>query len=257
MIIATFNPKGGAGKTTTAVNVATLLAGMGKRVLLVDLEADLNASISLGVRPGDVHPSIADVLLHRARPSAAMREVPSVPNLQLITGSPALVQMDSGLRNVREPERRLADIVKPLAAQFDVVVLDAPSGYSTLALSVPLAADELIVPLRAEYLSLESVAQFLTWYRDRHAEHHALARLTGILLTMVDYRRQATREIVDMIRLHNRPGVFRTEIPPDPRAAEAPSYGVPLVSYAPSARASLAYQRLTREILTRIRRDAA
>jgi len=251
MIIAAFNPKGGAGKTTTAVNVATVLAGMGRSVLLIDLEADLNASISLGIRPGDAHPSSAELLLHQRRPADAVREVSGVDNLYLITGSPALAGMDAGLRNVRQPERRLADIVKPLASQFDVIVLDAPSGYSQLALSVPIAADELIVPIRAEYLSLESLAQFLSAYRDRQTARGALARVTGILLTMVDYRRQATREIVDIIRLHNRRGVFRTEIPADPRVAEAPSHGKPLVAYSPRSRASRAYEQLTSELLKR------
>ena len=254
MIIAAFNPKGGAGKTTTAVNVATVLARRGRKILLVDLEADLNASISLGVRPSDASPSSAELLLHQHRAADAVRPVEHIDNLYLITGSPALAQMDAGLRHVREPERRLADVIKPLAAQFDVIVLDAPGGYSQLALSVPVAADELIVPLRAEYLSLESLAQFLRSYRDRIAGRGGLARITGILLTMVDYRRQATREIVDIIRLHNRRGVFRTEIPADPRVAEAPSHGKPLVTYAPRARASHAYEALTTELLTRARR---
>src|SRR5688572_3649570 len=253
MIIAAFNPKGGAGKTTTAVNVATLLAQSGKSVLLIDLEADLNASISLGVRRTDASPSIADVLLHQRRAIDAVRTVDGVRNLHLITGSPQLARMDFGLRNVRQPQRRLADDIKPLAARFDIIVLDAPAGYSLLGLSVPLAADELIVPLRAEYLSLESLAQFLRWYRDLRADG-ALARIAGILLTMVDYRRQATREIVDIIRLHNRRGVFATEIPSDPRVGEAPSHGIPLVLYARSSRATVAYQRLTAEILTRAKR---
>jgi chromosome partitioning protein len=256
MVIAAFNPKGGAGKTTTAVNVATVLAGLGKSVLVVDLEADLNASISLGVRRTDVHPSIAEVLLREERPGEAVRDVDGISNLYLITGSPALARIDDSLRHVRQPEQRLADIVKPLASQFDFIVLDAPAGYSLLALSVPVAASELIVPMRAEYLSLESVAQFLRWYRGQHASRQALARVTGILLTMVDYRRQATREIVDIIRMHNRRGVFATEIPPDPRVAEAPSHGVPLVRYARSSRAGKAYERLTAELLQRLRRRA-
>jgi chromosome partitioning protein len=254
MIIAAFSPKGGAGKTTTAVNVAAVLARSGKSVLLVDLEADLNASISLGVRPTDASPSIADVLLHQRRAADAVRTVPAIRNLGLITGSPQLAAMDVRLHHVRQPERRLADVVRPLASQFDVIVLDGPPAYSLLGLSVAVAADELVVPLRAEYLSLESLAQFLRWYRDRHRDRRGLARITGILLTMVDYRRQATREIVDMIRLHNRRGVFSTEIPPDPRVAEAPSHGVPVVVYAPSSRGSAAYDRLTAEIVRRVAR---
>ncbi len=177
-------------------------------------------------------------------------------NLFLITGSPALARMDRSLRNAREPERRLGDAIKPLATQFDVIVLDAPAGYSLVARGVPMAADEIVVPIRAEYLALESLAQFLTWYRDLLAERRASARLGGILLTMVDYRRQATREIIEMIRRHNRRGVFTTEIPLDQRVAESPSHGLPVVAYAPAARGSRAYRQFTAELLDRSTRRA-
>jgi chromosome partitioning protein len=253
MIIAVYNPKGGVGKTTTAVNTATVLAGSGRSVLLVDLEADMNASISLGVRPNDVRPSIVELLLRERQPADAVRRIAGVPNLHLITGSPALAQMDVALRNVRQPERRLADALRPLSRSFDVVMIDAPAGFSLLSLSVPGVAEHLIVPIRAEYLSLESLAHLLHWYRDRRASRKAVARITGILLTMVDYRRQATREIIDIIRMHNRRGVFQTEIPLDPRVAEAPSHGVPLVRYSRS-RARSAYHRLVVELETRIAR---
>lgn len=251
MIIAAFNPKGGSGKTTTAVNVAAVLASMGRRVLLIDLEADLNASISLGVRPADARPSIAEVLLRERRAADVIRSVRGTPNLFLITGSPELARMDRSLRNAREPERRLADAIKPLKSQFDHILLDSPSGFSLIARSVPVAADQLVVPIRAEYLSLESLAHFLAWYRDLHTERRTAAHLCGILLTMVDYRRQATREIVEIIRLHNRRGVFTTEIPQDQRVAESPSHGLPVVEYAPASRGSRAYRQFTAELLER------
>jgi chromosome partitioning protein len=257
MIVAAFNPKGGVGKTTTAVNVAALLAGMGRSVVLVDLEADMNASISLGVRPGDASPSISDALLHHRRSVAPVRPVKGVPNLHLITGDPALAQIESALRHVRQPEQRLADVVRPLVNRFDTVVLDAPAGFGVLAQGVLLAADHCIVPVRAEYLSLESLAHFLRWYRDRRGTRKGIAQLAGILLTRVDYRRQATREIVDILRAHNRRGVFRAEIASDPRAAEAPSHGAPLVTYAASSPAARAYRRFTREFLQRIAHPAS
>lgn len=253
MILAAFNPKGGVGKTTMAVNVAAVLARMGRSVLLIDLEADLNASISVGVRPGGGRPSIAELLLHEARPEDAIQPVAGVSNLHLIAGSTALTRIDDALRNVRQPERRLADVVRPLSRQFDEVVLDAPCGFSLLPTSVPLIAQHLVVPIRAEYLSLESLAHFLRWYHDFRASRRAAARIAGILLTMVDYRKQATREIVDIIRVHNRRGVFRTEIPHDPRVAEAPSHGIPVVEYTTS-RAAQAYERLTAELLKRTAR---
>jgi len=254
VILAAFNPKGGSGKTTTAVNVAAVLASMGRTVLLIDLEADLNASISLGVRPSDAQPSIAEVLVREERPAAAVRPVDGAKGLFLITGSPALVRMDATLRNIREPERRLADVIKPLMPQFDTIILDSPAGYSLLARSVPLAADQLIVPIRAEYLALESLAQLLSWYRDFHAERKTAARLAGILLTMVDHRRQATREIIDIIRRHNRRGVFATEVPQDPRVAESPSHGLPIVAYSPASRGSRAYRQFTAELVKRTAR---
>jgi chromosome partitioning protein len=252
MILAVHNPKGGVGKTTTAVNVAAAMAGMGRKVLLVDLEAYAGSSISLGLRPRDLRPSIADVLLDRVKPMDAVRSLPRFPNLHLVTGSLALTQIDAALHELRHPERRLADVVHPLGTAFDYVILDSPVGFSLVPFSVPFAAQHLVVPVTASYLPLEALAQFLRWYRDLRRARKGLASLLGIVLTFVDSRAQATREIVDIIRVHNREGVFKSEIPRDPRVTEAPSHGQPLVAYAPASRASVAYQRLTGEILHRL-----
>src|SRR5215216_6327822 len=129
MILAVHNPKGGCGKTTTAVNVATELARRGRSVLLVDLEADMGASISLGVSPSDKHASIFDLLLNHRRPADAVRAVPGVANLQLVSGSPALAGVGDALRNARQPERRLADTIRPLAASVHDVVIDSPANF--------------------------------------------------------------------------------------------------------------------------------
>ena len=253
MILAIYNPKGGCGKTTTAVNIATELARRGRSVLLVDLEADMGASISLGVGPSDKHASVFELLRNERRPAEVVQPVPGIANLQLVAGSAALAGIDGALRNARQPERRLGDCIRPLATSVDDVVIDSPSNFTVLSLSVPSFAQHLVVPIRADYLSLESLAHFLRWYRDYGNGRAGMAHLSGILLTMVDYRREATREIVDIIRVHNRRGVFRTEIPDDPRAPEAPSHGIPLMLYARS-RAMRAYQRLTTELLQRVDR---
>jgi chromosome partitioning protein len=253
MILAIHNPKGGCAKSTTAVNVATERARRGRSVLLVDLEADMGASISVGVCPTDRSASIVDLLLNRRRAGDVVRPIRGVPNLHLVAGSPALADIAATLRHVRQPERRLADSIRPLAAAVDDVVIDSPSNFTILSMSVPSLADHLLVPIRADYLSLESLAHFLRWYRDRGGGRATMARISGIVLTMVDYHREATREIVDIIRVHNRRGVFDTEIPADPRAAEAPSHGTPLVLYSRS-RAARAYTQLTTELLQRIAR---
>jgi chromosome partitioning protein len=123
-----------------------------------------------------------------------------------------------------------------------------------LSLGAAALAEHLLVPIRADYLSLESLAHFLRWYRDRSAGAPHAARIAGILLTMVDHRQEGTREIIDIIRMHNRRGVLRTEIPVDPRASEAPSHGVPLMLYARS-RAARAYERLAVEVIQRVGRS--
>src|ERR1051325_2786301 len=126
MILAVYNPKGGCGKTTTAVNLATDPARRGLSVLLVDLEADMGSSISVGVGPSDTGLSIFELLLNQRRPGDAVRAVAGIPNLRLVAGSPALAEIDAALRNARHPERRLADCIRPLASSMDVVVLDSP-----------------------------------------------------------------------------------------------------------------------------------
>jgi chromosome partitioning protein len=254
MILGVHNPKGGTSKTVTAVNVAAVLAGMGQQVLLVDLEAYAGSSISLGVAPADLRPSIADVLLGHTRIQEAIRPVPSISSLHLLTGSPALTDIDRTLADARSPERRLAELLRPLNASFDAIILDAPNGFSLVAQSVPFAAQHLLVPVPPSYLPLEALAQYLRWYQLLRTRRKGLATLLGIVLTQVDHRVAATREIIEIIRVHNREGVFPTEIPRDPRAAEAPSHGVPLIRYAPRSAAADAYHRLTREILHRLSR---
>ncbi|MGH9347585.1 MAG: ParA family protein [Vicinamibacterales bacterium] len=256
MIVGVHNPKGGVGKTTTAVNIAAVIAALGRRVLLVDLEPYAGSSISLGIAPADLRPSIADVLAGHLQAQQAVRAVAAVPNLSLLTGSPALTRIDQTLAQFRQPERCLAEIVRPLNAAFDVVVVDAPNGFTLLAQSVPYAAQHLVVPVTPFYLPLEGLAQYLRWYQALRTRRKGLATLAGILLTQVDYRVPATREIVEIIRLHNRDGVFTTEVPRDSRAIEAPSHGLPLVLYAPRSPASDAYRRATSEILQRLTRRA-
>jgi chromosome partitioning protein len=256
MVVGVHNPKGGTGKTTTAVNVAAVLAAMGRRVVLIDLEPYAAASISLGVAPADLRPSMADVLLGHTRIQDAVRPVPGIGMLQLLTGSPGLMDIDRALTQARAPERRLADVIRPLGTAYDVVIIDAPNGFSLLSHSVPYASEHLLVPVPPSYLPLEGLAQYLRWYQALRMRRRGLATLLGIVLTQVHYGAAATREVVDMIRAHNRDGVFDTEIPRDPRAAEAPSHGVPVTIYAPRSAAAAAYGQLAREMRQRLSRRA-
>jgi chromosome partitioning protein len=254
MIVGVHNPKGGTGKTLTAVNVAAVLAGMRRRVLLVDLEPYAGASISLGVAPADLRPSTADVLLGHTRVQDAVRPVPGLGSLWLLTGSAALADLDRTMSDSRVPERAVADVIRRLDTSYDIIIVDAPSGFSLASRSVPFAAEHLLVPVTPSYLPLEALAQYLRWFQMLRTRRKGLATLLGIVLTQVDRRTAETREIIDIIRVHNKDGVCATEIPRDPRASEAPSHGVPLTLYAPHAPATVAYRRLTDEILHRLSR---
>ncbi len=152
------------------------------------------------------------------------------------------------------PENRLAETIRPLDALFDLIILDVPPGNWPEALSASIAARHLIVPVTAEYLAIESLAEFLRSYRELRLKHKGLATLLGIVLTMVDNRARVTREIVEILRNHNPEGVFRTEIPWELRAVEAPSHGEPLVRYAPRTPAAAAFRRLAAEMLRRLAR---
>jgi chromosome partitioning protein len=257
MIVAVHNPKGGVGTTTTAVNIAAVEALKGRRVLLVDLAATASASISLGARPERLRPSIADVLANPMLASNATRPVGRVDDLDLLPGSLRMAEIETTLRHARQPERRLGDAIRPLEAHYDLIVLDAPSGFSLMSRSALATAQHLIVPVAAEYLAIEGLAQYLRWLREFRRTRGSLAKLLGIVLTMVDYRAPATREIVEILRTHNRRGVFDTEIPHDPRALEAPSHGVPLVSYARRCRAARAYGGLVEEVRSRVKPHSA
>src|SRR5258705_5499063 len=144
MILAIHNPKGGSGKTTTAVNIATELAQRGRSVLLVDLEADMGASISLGVGPTDKRPSIYELLLNQRRPGDALRPVAGVPNLHLVAGSPALAGITAALRKARQPERRLGDAFRPLASSIDHALIRSPNNLTVASLCVPPAGRHLV-----------------------------------------------------------------------------------------------------------------
>ena len=203
MIIAAFNPKGGVGKTTTAVNVADRpRRDSGRSVLLVDLEADLNASISLGVRPARRAPSIAELLLRQQRPADAVREVAGIDEPasdHRVAGAGADGRRPAQRRGNRSGGSPTSSSRWPRSSTS--IVLDAPSGYSLLALSVPIAAD---APDRADprRVPVARIAGAVSRAGIAICTRRAGARRAsrGILLTMVDYRRQATREIVDIIR---------------------------------------------------------
>jgi chromosome partitioning protein len=240
------------GKTTTAVSLASTLAGRGNRVLLVDLDSQCSASFSLGVSRRDLAPSSADLVLRGASAPSLIRATP-VPNLDLITSSVDLMAADVELVRKTGYTLRLRDGLDAVRERYDFIFLDCAPSLSVVPLSALVASDAFVVPVVPQFLAVEGVQNLLDAV-DRLALRsggHAPEPL-GIVMTMVDYRNRATRENVDLVRATFGSLVFAVEIRVNVRLAEAPGAGKPIVAYDPSSTGARAYGLLAEELLARV-----
>ena len=245
MILAIINNKGGTGKTTSAVNLAAALASKGKRSLLIDLDSQASASLSLGIERAAFSPSVANCMLDR-RP-LPIRET-STPGLDLVTGSPDLANADIQLASVAGREKRLKDAIASVRGEYSYIVLDCPPSLSMLSVNAMVAADAFIVPTPPEYLALEGLVGLMDAVDLIHRGIGDKCALMGILLTKVDRRRRVTSEIVNVIRRHYGDRVFKSEIGVDVRLVEAPSFGQSIFEYASRSSGAEAYLQLAGEI---------
>lgn len=250
MITALVSRKGGVGKTTTAVNLSAALAAQGKSVLLVDLDPQSSASLSLGVPRDQLSPSSADLLLGNLPAWEAVRPT-RTEGLSLITATTDLQRSDAELGVFSKKETRLKSALAPLKDRYDHILLDCPSSLSLLPLNALVASNAFIIPASPQYLAITGVANLIA-SADRLAWTAGTRTIPlGILLTMVDYRTKLTRRTVDRIRAEHGPLVFAMEIRINTRLAEAPEAGQTIFEYDPSATGAEAYRLLADEYLLR------
>lgn len=251
-IIALVNNKGGVGKTTSAVNLAAGIAAGKKKVLLVDLDAQGSASLSLGMVRADLTPGAAEVLLEGHPIRGAIRPS-SVKGLDILPGSMALASADLSLSVIAGRERVLKNVLKPILNDYDFAVLDCPPSLGLLTVNALTAADFFIIPLTPDYLALEGLVNFLDAVEKiRAGIGGKVAAPLGILLTLADYRLNATKEIGQMIRGFHGRLVFKTEIRVNVKLKEAPSFGKAIFAYDNGSAGAEAYRELTREVIQRI-----
>jgi len=249
-IIALVNNKGGVGKTTSSVNLAAGIAA-GKRVLLIDLDAQGSASLSLGLTRGDLTPGSAEVLLEGLPIREAIRPS-SVKGLDILPGSMALASADLSLSVVKGREVVLKNALTPIRGDYDFTVLDCPPSLGLLTVNALTAADFFIVPVTPDYLSLEGLVNLLDAVERIKKGIGKAAGLLGILLTLADYRLNVTEEIGQMIRGYYGRLVFKAEIRGNVRLKEAPSFGKTIFDYDNGSAGAEAYRQLTKEVLKRI-----
>lgn len=247
MILAVINNKGGTGKTTSAVNLAAALAMKGGKTLLVDLDSQASASLSMGIERIAFAPSVADAILDGKTLTPVIRKT-DVEGLDLVTGSPDLVNADLQLASMTGRERRLKDAIAPIRAKYDHVILDCPPSLSMLSVNAMVAADAFIIPTPPEYLALEGLVGLMDAVQKIQQGIGDKCRLLGILLTKVDHRRRVTEEIIRVIRHHYADQVFKTEVGVDVRLIEAPSFGKSIFQYDRRSSGAEAYLQLAGEV---------
>ena len=249
-IISVANQKGGVGKTTTTVNLGACLASLGKKVLLVDMDAQGNATSGVGICKPDVTQDIYDVLVNEL-PIADATLVTEHENLSIVPATLQLAGAEIELTSMMARESRLKGSLAEVTDLYDYILIDCPPSLGHLTINSFTASDSILIPVQCEYYALEGLSQLLNTVRLVQKHFNPELEIEGVLLTMYDARTNLGNEVVAEVRKYFREKVYETIIPRNIRLSEAPSHGMPIIDYDPRSRGAEVYQALAKEVVNR------
>lgn len=249
-IISVANQKGGVGKTTTTVNLGACLAFEGKKVLLVDIDAQGNATSGVGIRKPDVVKDIYDVLVNEEDIREAI--LPSSrEGLDIVPATIQLAGAEIELTSMMARESRLKSALEEIRDRYDFILIDCPPSLGHLTINAFTASDSILIPVQCEYYALEGLSQLLNTVRLVQKHFNPGLKIEGVLLTMYDARTNLGAEVVEEVRRYFQENVYDTIIPRNIRLSEAPSHGLSIIDYDPSSRGAQVYLALAKEVLAR------
>ena len=249
-IIAIVNQKGGVGKTTTAVNLTAAVGAQGKKVLLVDIDPQGNATSGLGINKREVRLSSYDNIINSTPASQTIIHSP-FKNVDVIPSTMDLAGAELELVDVERREAKLRSCLALVKSQYDYIFLDCPPSLGLITLNGLCAADTLLVPIQCEYYALEGLSQLISTVRNIKRLYNPLIDIEGVLLTMYDGRLNLTQQVVDEVKKFFPKKVFNTVIPRTVRLSEAPSFGQPVMYYDRNSKGNFAYDELATELINK------
>ena len=249
-VISVANQKGGVGKTTTTVKLGACLADAGKRVLLIDMDAQGNATSGIGIKKSDVTNDIYDVLVNEV----PIKEVIQQTARERLEIAPATIQLSGAeieLTSMMARESRLKLALKDVIDEYDFILIDCPPSLGHLTINSFSASDSILIPVQCEYYALEGLSQLLNTIRLVQKHFNPDLRIEGVLLTMYDARTNLGSEVVEEVRKYFRERVYDTIIPRNVRLSEAPSHGKSIIDYDPKSKGAENYHALAKEVMNR------
>jgi chromosome partitioning protein len=250
-VIAVVNQKGGVGKTTTTINIATALAAIGKRVLLIDFDPQGNATTGLGIDKSNCKQNVYNALIEGVNLNSITKAT-DVPNLFVLPANVDLSAAEIELDQIEEREFILKQHIDTVADKYDYCLIDCPPSLGLLTVNALATANSILVPVQCEFYALEGLSHLIKTFQAIKKNFNPLLEIEGVVLTMYDKRYKLTEQVETEVREIMRDYVFKTVIPRNIRLAEAPSHGKPAIVYDLHCQGSLAYVELAKEMISRL-----